>query len=220
MERNTDIQTELSGYYRFADPLDDDLFAQTGTDDTPAQYDDVYLYSQPDDNATEIEGLAIPHPVDTERAMAFFGATLGLFGPLTLLLKLFMLDGASPVAIVAAIFGSCVILVTSITGYFSGKAVGRLVRKTEEVPLPLMIFVALMIGLYWGVFTGAVGGILILVYGAIWGGLVGGLAGMLAVPPFILLHRYLKTGDHIERGKLVPMTFGIIGSLCAFVLGA
>ncbi len=152
--------------------------------------------------------------------MAFFGAVLGFFGPLTLLIKLFMLEGSSPIAIVAAIFAASVIAVTAVTGYFSGKAVGRIVRRTEEVPLPLMIFVALMIGLYWGVFTGAVGGILILVYGAIWGGLVGGFAGALAVPPFILLHRYLRTGDHIERGKLIPIIVGIIGSLCAFVLGA
>jgi hypothetical protein len=216
MERNTDIQTELSGFYRFADPISDDPFAEDETYSAPAEYLDADLYSRPQDDKDE---PTISHPIDTEHAMAFFGATLGFLGPLTLLLKLFMLDGSSPIAIVAAIFGSVVIVVTAITGYFSGKTIGRLVRKTEEVPLPLMIFVALMIGLYWGIFTGVVGGILILVYGAIWGGLVGGLAGTLAVPPFILLHRYLKTGDHIERGKLIPMTFGIIGSLCAFVLG-
>src|SRR5690606_8425200 len=210
------IQTDLSGYYRFADPLGDELFAANETHPAHAEYDDE-LYSQLDDDEPE---PAAPNSVDTEHAMAFFGATLGFFGPLTLLLTLFLLGGVTPISIVAAIFGSGVIFVTSITGWFSGKQVGRLVRKTEEVPLPFMIFVALMIGLYWGVFTGVVGGILILVYGAIWGGLVGGLAGALAVPPFILLHRYLKTGVRIERGKLLPITFGIIGSLCAFVLGA
>src|SRR5690606_35184887 len=129
MERNADIQTELSGYYRFADPLGDDLYALSETYDAPAEYDYEDPYSKPDDKTREIDEPAIPHPVDTEHAMAFFGATLGLLGPLTLLLKLFMLDGSSPVAIVAAIFGSCVVFVTSITGWFSGKAVGRLVRK-------------------------------------------------------------------------------------------
>lgn len=216
MERNTEIRTELSGYYRFADPLDltDPEFRGEF-----AEYTEAELYAPFEPENIETEQPVIPHPVDTEHAMALFGAALGFFGPLTLLLKLFMLQGTSPTAVVAAIFGSSVIVVTAVTGYFSGRAVGRLVRKTEEVPLPLMIFVAIMIGLYWGAFTGAIGGILILFYGAIWGGLIGGLAGTFAVPPFLLLHRYLKTGDHIELSKLLPMTAGIIGSLCAFVLG-
>lgn len=157
--------------------------------------------------------------LDTEKALSYFGFLLGLLGPLAIVLKLVITSSHDPFAFVVLSFGVVVTATTSAVGYFTGKVVGRAVRKIEEYTLLLMVLASVGLGLGWGIFTGIIGGLFILVFGAIPGGIVGGIAGTLALPPFVLLHRYLKTGDVIERSKFNPIAAGIILSLCALLLG-
>jgi len=177
----------------------------------------------PDDEKPE--NIALPKLIDTEKALAYFGFSIGLLGPITIALKFLwsikpqFANEYSNFATVILVFGIAVTAVTASVGYFTGKTVGRAVRKIEEYPMPLMLLFSVFIGLGWGIFTGIAGGILIFLIGAVWGGIVGGIAGALALPPFVLLHRYLKTGDLIESSKFNPIAAGIILSLCAFLLG-
>ncbi len=159
------------------------------------------------------------NPLDTEKALSYFGFLLGLLGPLSIMIKMIMAQKDVGFAGPVLAFGIPIILLTTLTGYFSGKTIGRGVRKIEEYPLPSTIILSVLLGLGWGIFTGAAGGLLLFGLGAIPGAVVGGIAGALALPPFVLLHRYLKTGDMIERAKFAPIAFGIILSLCSLLLG-
>lgn len=216
MDRNTQTANDLSGYYRFADPVgfEDDLFAEP--ENSPA-FEKTSL--SPLFQTENIEAVILSNPLDTEKALSYFGFLLGSLGPLSIMIKMIIgqndINFAGPVLA----FGIAVTVLTTFTGYFTGKTIGRGVRKIEEYPLPSTVILSILLGLGWGMFTGGIGGLLIFGVGAIPGAIVGGIAGALALPPFVLLHRHLKTGDMIERAKFAPIAFGIILSLCSLLLG-
>ena len=169
--------------------------------------------------------MIMSNAIDTEKALSYFGFAIGFLGPISIVLKILLNIRSSAqesfvFSMIVLVIGCAVTAVTASVGYVTGKTVGRAVRRIEEYPLPLMLLVSALLGLGWGIFTGAAGGLLIFFVGAIWGGIVGGIAGALALPPFVLIHRYLKSGDLIERSKFAPIAAAILLSLCAFLLGA
>jgi len=216
MDRITQTANDLSGYYRFADPVgfDDDLVAEPESRPVFEKSSLSPLFQH-----QNIESVIMSNPLDTEKALSYFGFLLGLLGPLSIMVKMILSQDDFGLVGPVLAFGIPIILLTTLTGYFSGKTIGRGVRKIEEYPLPSIIILSILLGLGWGLFTGGIGGLLIFGIGAIPGAVVGGIAGALALPPFVLLHRHLKTGDMIERSKFAPLAFGIILSLCSLLLG-
>jgi hypothetical protein len=167
-----------------------------------------------------LEAEMMTSPLTTEKAFAYFGLMLGLFPPLSLLIKFFTDSQVLrpddlwilPLLFLANVF-------SAVVGYFSGKVVGRSVAAVEKIPLWAMMLVLPFVGLLWGMVSGAAGGLPIFIVGAFFGAFVGGAVGAAALPVFALLHRLVKRGDMIELKHFLPLAFGVTLSICSFILG-
>jgi len=82
-----------------------------------------------------------------------------------------------------------------------------------------MLFSLPFVGMLWGILAGGAGGIIIFVIGAIFGAALGGAVGMAALPALAVFHRLLKKGDQLDRKHFLPIAFGIIFTISAFILG-
>jgi uncharacterized membrane protein YedE/YeeE len=81
-----------------------------------------------------------------------------------------------------------------------------------------MLLTVPFFGLIWGFFTGTTGGLLFFGIGAI-GGMIWAIpVGMVAFPLFAIFHRLLQCNRLIERGLYLPIAFGIILTIAAFIL--
>ncbi len=107
----------------------------------------------------------------------------------------------------------------AISGYFSGKLIGKMVAETEKWSWAAMILIAPFIGILWGIMAGGAGGIFIFLIGAIFGAMIAGAVGGLALPIFTIFHRWLKKGEVIERNQFLPIAMGITFIICALILG-
>lgn len=161
------------------------------------------------------------NPLSIEQAFGYFGILLGAFPPAALALR-FIVEKRG-------IFGSedfwflgvfaIVNLVSAIVGYFSGKSIGRIVRKTETFSWLAMILLLPFVGILWGIMAGGAGGAVVLFIGSIVGGILGAAVGSVALPVFTIFHRLLKKDDQIDRKHFLPIAFGITFSISAFILG-
>jgi hypothetical protein len=162
------------------------------------------------------------NPLSTEKAMSYFGAMLGLFPPFALFSRFVteLLGNANRSddfwIIPLLLF---VNLVCTVTGYFSGKLVGKIVAELEKTSWTGMLLALPFIGILWGIITGATGGIFIFVIGAFFGAMVAAAVGAVALPAFTVLHRLLKKGDSIEEKHFFPIALGITCVITAFILG-
>lgn len=162
----------------------------------------------------------IKNPMSAEKTFAYFGLLLGTFPPLAIFIKFFSEKGIFRtedfwVLGVIAIIN----LITAIVGYFSGKAVGKIVRELEKSSWSYMIFSLPFIGILWGIMAGGAGGIIIFVVGAFFGAVLGAMVGSVALPAFTIFHRLLKKGDQFESQHFLPLAFGIALVISAFILG-
>jgi hypothetical protein len=158
--------------------------------------------------------------MSAEKTFAYFGLLLGTFPPLAIFIKFFSEKGIFRtedfwVLGVIAIIN----LITAIVGYFSGKAVGKIVRELEKSSWSYMIFSLPFIGILWGIMAGGAGGIIIFVVGAFFGAVLGAMVGSVALPAFTIFHRLLKKGDQFESQHFLPLAFGIALVISAFILG-
>jgi MFS family permease len=169
----------------------------------------------------KVEADLMKNPLSVEQAYAYFGVLLGAFPPAALFTR-FIIDSGNLRGEDSWVFGifAIVSLVSAIVGYFSGKAIGRIVRKVEQASWAKMLLLLPFIGILWGILAGGAGGAVIFVFGAIVGAFLGAIVGSVALPVFTIFHRLLKKGDQIDRKHFLPVAFGITFSICAFVLGA
>jgi hypothetical protein len=161
------------------------------------------------------------NPLSIEQSFAYLGLFLGIFPPTALWLR-FILEKRG-------FFGNedfwflgifaVVNLVSAIVGYFSGKSIGKIVRKTESLSWIKMLLLLPFVGILWGILTGGAGGAVFLIFGAIPGAIIGAMVGIVALPFFTIFHRLLKKGEQIDRKHFLPIASAITFSICAFVLG-
>jgi hypothetical protein len=174
-------------------------------------------------NLEEVEAQLIKKPITTQKAFQLFGALLGTFPPMTLF-GMFLANLANETRphpmdnwiIPLLLLVNCV---CALTGYFSGKLIGKMVAETEKWNWIYMLLVLPFIGIFWGIMTGGAGGVFIFVIGAFFGAIIASAVGSVGVTTFTLLHRWLKKGDVIESNKFIPIAVGITATICALFLG-
>lgn len=170
----------------------------------------------------QLEAELMKNPLGTEKALAYFGAMLGLFPPFALFSRIVFENFKNTPSsddfwlVPLLLF---VNFVCMVVGYFSGKLVGKIVVELEKSSWTSMLLAMPFIGVLWGVITGAAGGIFIFVIGAFVGALVAAAVGAVALPSFAILHRWLKRGDSIEEKHFFPIALGISCIITALILG-
>lgn len=163
-----------------------------------------------------LECALLKNRITTKKAFAYFGLLLGIFPPAAIFLKLFHSAPSDSGLFILLFF---VNLTCAVSGYFSGKLVGKMISDIENRSWSFMLFALPFIGALWGIITGGAGGILIFVIGAFFGSLIAAIIGSVAFPAFAILHRWLKKGEMIERNQFLPLAFGITTIISAFILG-
>ncbi|HSK72884.1 MAG TPA: hypothetical protein VK892_14375 [Pyrinomonadaceae bacterium] len=168
----------------------------------------------------KMEAEMMANPLNFEKAFAYFGLLLGIFPPLAFFIGFFTDAGGFRFNEIW-VFGLLAIvnLLTAIVGFFSGKIVGKWMRELDKYPLGAVLLLAPFIGILWSAVSGGAGGLVIFVFGAILGAFFGATVGGAALPLFIVLHRWLKKGEMIDRRHFLPIAFGITFIICAFILG-
>lgn len=167
-----------------------------------------------------LDALAMKHPLTAQQAFAYYGILLGIFPPAAVFAKFFINNGNMRIEDLW-ILGLVVIinLIASITAFFSGKVIGKIIGDLENLSWTKMLIILPFIGMLWGGISGAAGGIIIFVFGAIFGAMIGGAVGTFALPIFTILHRFLKRDDKIDRRHFLPIAFGSTFIISAFILG-
>jgi len=160
------------------------------------------------------------NPLSIEKTFAYFGLLLGVFPPLAMFIKFFSEKGifrSEDFWIIGVV--AIINLISAIVGYFSGRLVGKIVFELEKLSWTKMILALPFIGIFWGILAGGAGGIIVFVVGAIFGAMLGGAVGGIALPAFTLFHRLMKKGDKLDRKHFLPIGFGIVLIISAFILG-
>lgn len=157
--------------------------------------------------------------VGFEHAYSLLGASLGTIPPGAFFLRI-ILDKSSSDLSALSLLGVLVVFTASLTGFFSGRIVGRIVRELHAYRWPLMLAALPFVGITWGLIAGGAGGAIIFLIGAIPGAVMGAAVGSVALTIFAAIHRILKRGDEIERGLFVPAAIGISAVIAAAFLGA
>jgi hypothetical protein len=173
---------------------------------------------------TERERLEVElmkSPLATEKALAYFGAMLGLFPPFALFSRFIFehfknVNNSDDFWLIPLLL--FVNFVCTVAGYFSGKMVGKIVVELEKHSWSAMLILMPVIGILWGIITGASGGIFIFVLGAVFGATIAAVVGSVALPAFTIFHRLLKKGDFIEEKHFFPIALGISCIITALIL--
>lgn len=164
------------------------------------------------------EAALMKNPITTQKAVAYFGAMLGLFPPCAIFSRfLFEKAGNDEPGLVILLI--IVNITCAFAGYFSGKIIGTSLAASEKLSWTRMILFLPFLGIVWGIMTGAAGGIFIFVIGAFFGAFIASMVGAVALPAFAVLHRSLKRGDLIEEKHFFPVALGITSVITAFILG-
>jgi hypothetical protein len=170
--------------------------------------------------AEEFDAELMFHPVRREKAYRIFGAAIG-FIPTAAIFTLIVSDISKfgPNGTVFLLLGILSTVVTSLVGYCLGKTAGSAIAKLEQEPIPVYLFLVVLVGAAWGALAGIAGGSVIFLIGSVFGGLFGAAIGAVGVPIFSILFRLLSKADTIERKHLVPLVLGISLVFAAFILG-
>lgn len=164
------------------------------------------------------EASLMKNPITIERAFSYLGAMLGLFPPFAIFSKFaFSLPHKADPGMIAVMVIMNIICV--VTGYFSGKLIGKLVAPVEKMSWMKMLLLLPFIGILWGIMTGAAGGVIVFIIGAFFGAIVAAAVGAVAVPAFTIFHRLLKKGDLMEEKHFFPVALGITCAITALILG-
>ncbi len=168
----------------------------------------------------KLEALMMKNPLSIDKTFAHLGLLLGTFPPAALFTRLFIdarIFRGEDVWILGIV--AIVILISALTGYFSGKFIGNVVFELEKLSWSKMLTTLPFVGILWGIMAGGAGGIIIFGIGAFFGALIGSLVGAAALPFFSIFHRLLKRGDKMENKHFLPLAFGIAFIISAFFLG-
>ncbi len=166
------------------------------------------------------EAVLMENPLSVEQTFAYFGLLLGTFPPMAIFIRFFAEKGifrSEDFWILGVL--AIINLITATVGCFSGRVVGKIVGELERMSWSYMLFSLPFIGILWGILAGGAGGVIIFVIGAIFGAALGGAVGMAALPALAVFHRLLKRGDKFDRRHFLPIAFGIVFVVSAFILG-
>jgi hypothetical protein len=164
------------------------------------------------------EAALMKNPITTQKAVAYFGAMLGLFPPCAMFSK-FLFDNPRKPEIIVILLLILVNITCAVAGYFSGKLIGKGLASIEKLSWHKMILIVPFLGIVWGIMTGGAGGIFIFVIGAFFGAVIAAMVGAAALPAFAVLHRLLKRGETIEEKHFFPIAMGITSIITALILG-
>jgi hypothetical protein len=164
----------------------------------------------------QTEASLIRHPLKTGKIFSIFGLLLGLFPPAAIFYRMISnSNNAEPAIIFLFIF---VNLTCAVAGYFSGNLIGRMISKAEKYSWSRMILLLPLIGVLWGLIVGGIGGLFIFIIGAFVGAVIAAMVGSVGVTSLAIFHRLLKRGDVMERNQFLPLAFGIVLTISAFIL--
>jgi len=166
----------------------------------------------------KMEAELMKYPIPAADAYAYFGSFLGGIPLFTLTLRSLFEDtntDSSKVGLLVLMF--VVAAASSAAGFVSGKVVGPIALKIERFRWSTMLPLLPVIGFIWGAVAGTAGGLLAFGIGAIFGFFIGGFLGTISVPLFVIVHRLMKRGESIELRHFLPLSFGIVLVLCAFI---
>ena len=172
------------------------------------------------DDREKFHAASFQHPVPNEKAFALLGLLLGALPPASIFVR--VLANASELRPEQIWVVALLLLVNTgaaVTGFFTGKVVGRSMAAINRVHPVNRVFALIGIGLLWGMVAGAAGGVFFFVMGAFFGSILGGMVGAVALPVFAVLHNFLRAGDAIDRRHLLPLAFGVTLTICAFIFG-
>ena len=158
-------------------------------------------------------------PLDFRQTYAKFGLLLGTFPPAAFFARYLLDAKIRPDELWIIGLMAVVVLLSATVGYQSGKVVAKAQRSLENESYSLMFLLTPLIGAAWGIAAGGAGGLVIFGIGAIFGAMLGGAVGAVALPLFALFHRWMKSGEMIERKHFLPLAFGVTFVLSAFILG-
>ena len=168
----------------------------------------------------EFVASAMTRPLTAEKAFSFLGLTLGSLGPFSILLKI-AIDGNGFDPGFGLAIGLFMIanVVTAAVGFWTGKAVGRMVVSLRSRSWPTLIALSVLLGVSWCGISGGLGGMFLFLIGGFFGAIIGAMAGGIVLPIFAVAHRLLSSGDLIETKHFLPVAFGSVLTVCAFILG-
>jgi hypothetical protein len=144
---------------------------------------------------------------------------LGTLVPFSIFLSFVLNTNFEPGLIVFLFLFLVANSVTATVGCLSGRTVGRAVMSFRNRSWPSYLALSALLGIVWGGFSGAVGGLFLFVIGGFFGSIIGAMAGGIVLPVFAIAHRLLASGDLIETKHFLPVAFGSVLTLCAFILG-
>ena len=165
------------------------------------------------------ESQTMGYPLTFERSYSLFGLMLGGVIPFAMFTLFMLTKGRGSIPFFAVILLLVTNGTTAITGYFTGKAVGGMVRRLVSVPFSQRFLLSVLIGALWGMASGIAGGIILFGIGAVFGGVIGGVLGSIAMPSFTIPFLYLKRGEYIELKHFLPLSIGIVLIISAYLLG-
>lgn len=167
----------------------------------------------------KLAAALMAHPLDFRQTYAKLGLLLGTLPPSAVFARFLLNSHIRPDEVWIIGLLAIVVLLTAMVAFQSGKFVGKIQRNIENENLPMMLFLTPLVGAFWGIISGGAGGLLIFGIGAIFGALIGGAVGAVTLPLFALFHRWIKSGDMIDRKHFLPIAFGVTFVLSALILG-
>lgn len=219
--RKTQITTKPSNLAAFANyESDDDLTRERLNALLAANAEIAREKSTFRSEREKFDAALMSNPLSMEKTFAYFGLLLGTFPPMAMFTRFFFEKGVFRVEdfwILGVV--AVVNLIAAIVGYFSGKLIAKIVGELEKLSWHYMILALPFVGIFWGMLAGGAGGMVIFLVGAFFGAALGGAVGAAALPAFTIFHRFLKKGDLFDRRHFLPIAFGIVFAISAFILG-
>lgn len=166
-----------------------------------------------------LEAAAMTRPMPPEKAFSLFGLMIGTLTPAAIFVRVLWDGGVRPENAWVLVLLILTNITAAITGFFTGKLVGRSVAYLHDLSFSRSILLLPLLGLIWGMAAGAAGGVFMFIIGSVFGSMVGGAVGAIALPAFAILHRLTKRGEMIETRLFLPLAFGVTLTICSFILG-
>ena len=170
------------------------------------------------DDRQRFAAESMRRPVSTRTSYSIFGALIGSLPTFSLGLRILFEDPSGDGRLFFSLF-TLAAFVTGLVGAITGPYAAQIVERARSRRTSVYLSALPFIGMGWGAASGAIGGVFLFIVGAIFGGISGGLVGFAMVPMFALFHGLLRQGDQIELAHLLPISFGIAGTLSALILG-
>jgi hypothetical protein len=168
----------------------------------------------------ELDYESMSRPVSTQEAFVRFGTFLGTLPFAAITIRILMENSPELMpAIIYLIVIGIMAAITTFVGRATAGLVAKIVIRIERFRWSTMLPLLPLVGFLWGAVAGSAGGAIGFGIGAVFGFCIGGILGLLTVPGFVVVHRLLQRAGHIEHKHLLPLSLGIVLTLCAYIIG-